>query len=207
MRKCLFRSASLFLLIFPLLQCTCFYLAIGDNPKGLQLGVLNEEVADWRDCFNTSLRTTHLHDYECDLNMISCRYLKRITPDVAELVYYETEDRAYQDARQAKIIGYVHFANNFTESLADIRDEGRSASIGSFAGSEIRIRLDNSNQQISYFLERRLREIYGDFAQHLMRDCELPEKLSSIPIRFETPVFGSFNVEYKQYAAPGVVMT
>lgn len=200
-------SGLVFLLLFPLLQCTCFYLAIGDNPKSLRLGVVNDEVADWRECFNSSLRTSFVHDYTCDLHLVSCRYLTSIPADIATLVYYDTEAEAYADAHQAKIIGYVHFASNFTDSLAEIRDEGRHASVGSFEMGEIRIRLDNSNQQISYFLERRLREIYGEFAQDLMSDCEFPKKLSSIPVRFETPIFGSFNVEYKQYAAPGVVMT
>lgn len=189
------------------MQCSCFYLAIGDNPRNLRLGVVNEEVADWRDCFNDSLQTANVHDYTCDLNLVSCRYLRGIPIDLASLIYYDNEATAYADARQALIIGYVHFAPNFTESLSEIRDEGRQAGIGSFESGEIRIRLDNSNQQISYFLERRLREIYGEFAQNLMGDCDLPKKLSSIPVRFETPVYGAFNVEYKQYAAPGVVMT
>lgn len=195
------------MLLFPLLQCTCFYLAIGDNPKDLVLGIVNEEVTDWRDCFNASLRTTHVADFECALHLISCRYVRGIPADVARLTYYDTEADAYRDAHAAKIIGYVHFARNFTASLVDIRDEGRRAKQGSFDGREVKIRLDNSNQQISYFLERRLREVYRDFAEDMMTDCEYPAKLSNIPVRFETPVFGSFDVEYKQYAAPGVVMT
>lgn len=195
------------MLVFPLLQCTCFYLAIGDNPKNLEIGIVNEEVANWRDCFNTSLRTTHVVDYECELNLISCRYIRGIPSDVAKLVYYDNEADAYSDAHAAKIIGYIHFAPNFTQSLVEIRDDGRRASDGSFEGREVKIRLDNSNQQISYFLERRLREIYRDFAEDLMVDCEYPKKLSNIPVYFETPVYGSFDVEYKQYAAPGTIMT
>lgn len=193
--------------LFPILQCTCFYLAIGDNPRNLKLGVVNEEVSDWQQCFNESLKTTNVHDYTCDLNMVSCRYLNKIPKEIASQIYYKDEAAAYKDAREAKIIGYIHIASNFTDSLADIRDEGRQADPGSFENGEIRIRLDNSNQQISYFLERKLRELYGDFAQNLMVDCEFSRKLGSIPVKFETPVYGSFDVEFKQYAAPGVVMT
>lgn len=56
-------------------------------------------------------------------------------------------------------------------------------------------------------MERKLRELYGDFAKGLMTACELPQKLGSIPVRFENPIYGSFDAEFKQYAAPGVVMT
>lgn len=122
-------------------------------------------------------------------------------------MHYKTIEEAHKEARQATIIGYIHFASNFTESVSLIRDEGRNADDGSFINSEIKIHLDMSNQQVAYFLERKLREVYGDFAQELMVDCELPKALGSIPIRFETPVFGAFDTPYKQYAAPGVIMT
>lgn len=69
-----------------MLQCTCFYLAIGDNPKNLKIGIVNDEVDSYEDCFNTSLITTYVHDYECDLNKVSCRYLSRIPPDLAKQV-------------------------------------------------------------------------------------------------------------------------
>lgn len=64
-----------------------------------------------------------------------------------------------------------------------------------------------SNQQVAYFLERKLREIFSDFAKKLMIDCGYPEALGSIPVHFETPIYSSFDTEFKEYAAPGVVMT
>lgn len=64
-----------------------------------------------------------------------------------------------------------------------------------------------SNQQVAYFLERKLREAYGEFAQNLMVDCGLPKALASIPIRFEHPIYSSFNADFQEYAAPGVIMT
>lgn len=72
--------------LFPLLQCTCFYLAIGDNPKNLKLGIVNDEMDDYRQCYNQSLITTYAHDYTCDLNKLSCRYLSKIPPEIAEQV-------------------------------------------------------------------------------------------------------------------------
>lgn len=76
----------LFMFLFPLLQCTCFYLAIGDNPKNLKLGIVNDEIDDYRQCYNQSLTTTYVHDYDCDLTKVSCRYLNKIPPEIAEQV-------------------------------------------------------------------------------------------------------------------------
>lgn len=80
-------SGILFIFLFPILQCTCFYLAIGDNPKSLKLGIVNEEIANWQDCYNTSLVTAQVYDYDCNLTKISCRYLKEIPPEYAIQVY------------------------------------------------------------------------------------------------------------------------
>ena len=69
-----------------MLQCTCFYLAIGNNPRNLRIGVVNEELSSYEDCFNKSLKTTYLHDDVCELNKVSCRYLSKIPSDLAEQV-------------------------------------------------------------------------------------------------------------------------
>lgn len=80
-------SGVLFTFLFPILQCTCFYLAIGDNPKSLKLGIVNEEVPNWHDCYNSSLITAQVRDFECNLSKISCRYLKEIPPELATQVF------------------------------------------------------------------------------------------------------------------------
>lgn len=77
------RSGVLFIFLFPILQCTCFYLAIGDNPKNLKLGIVNEEVSNWQECYNNSLITAAVHDDDCKLTKVSCRYLKDIPPETA----------------------------------------------------------------------------------------------------------------------------
>lgn len=91
--------------------------------------------------------------------------------------------------------------------MANIRDEGRHADNGSFMNSEIRIYLDKSDQQLTYFLEKKLRETYREFAENMMTDCEMPRRLGNVPIRFEKPIFGTFDDEFTTYIAPGVVMT
>lgn len=200
--------------LFPLLQCTCFYLAIGDNPKNLKIGVVNDELNHYMDCYNSSLITASIrnstNEYEthfCDLYKISCRYLNEIPVEIAEQIHFTTYAAAYAEAKKANIIGFVHFAENFTEAINDIQINGRDANVGSFENGEISIRLDMSNQQVAYFLERKLREFFGDFAKKLMVDCGYPEALGTIPVHFEDPVYSTFDTEFKEYAAPGVVMT
>lgn len=104
-------------------------------------------------------------------------------------------------------MGIIYFASNFTESLTDLRDDGRNAKNGSFVNSEIQIYMDKSDQQLTFFLEKKLRQTYREFAENLMSDCQFPIKLGNVPIDFKDPIYGTFDDEYTDYIAPGVVMT
>ncbi|GAB0099833.1 ABC transporter G family member 20 [Sergentomyia squamirostris] len=200
-------SGIIFCFLFPILQLSCFYLAIGGNPKNLKFGIVNDEVEDYRLCQNDSLITTFAHDYTCDLYKISCRFLHELTPDIASKVYYDTKEEAQDAAKKGKITGYIHFARNFTESIAEIRDDGRYATNESFYTSEIQIFMDMTDQQISFFLERKLRSTYIRFSENLMADCDFPLALGNIPIHFYEPIFGKAEGEFKEFIAPGIIMT
>ena len=72
-----------FLLFFPIFQLVCFYVAVGGNPIGLKLAVVNDEIVNYKDCMNSSLITTNVHDYTCDLNKVSCRFINQLNDSVA----------------------------------------------------------------------------------------------------------------------------
>uniref|UniRef100_A0A2M3Z376 Putative abc transporter g family member 20 n=1 Tax=Anopheles braziliensis TaxID=58242 RepID=A0A2M3Z376_9DIPT len=201
-------AGMVFLFLYPIFQLVSFYVAIGGNPKELRLGIVNDELANIRQCFNESLITTYYHDdYDCDLYKVSCRFLEKLNRSVAIQEYYETYEDAYRDARKGKILGFIHFSENFTESLQDVRDNVRDANDGSFHTSEIKVYLDKSDQQITFFIEKKLLETYRQFAESIMDDCQLPRQLANIPINFQTPVYGSLDEEFTDFMAPGVVMT
>lgn len=196
-----------FLTCFPIFQLVCFYVAVGSNPIGLKLAIVNDEVKNIADCMNTSLITTRINNETCDLNKVSCRFINQLNDSVAIKQYYQTFDEAYRDAKKGKVIGVIYFAKNFTESMSSIRDDGRFAEESTFFSSEIQVYMDKSDQQLTFFLEKKLRQTYQEFTEQLMRDCEYPVKLGNIPIRFEMPIYGSFDGVYTDYIAPGVVMT
>uniref|UniRef100_A0A0K8TRC9 Putative abc transporter g family member 20-like isoform x2 n=1 Tax=Tabanus bromius TaxID=304241 RepID=A0A0K8TRC9_TABBR len=200
-------SGMVFLFLFPIIQLTCFYLAIGNNPMDLKIGIVNAEVPDSSTCFNDSLTTTILYSDRCHLNNISCRYIQELKPDLGKKIYFDTTDEALYAAKKTNIVGFIYFSSNFSKSMQDILEFGRLAEEQSFLSSELAVRIDMSDQQIAFFVERRLREAYKNFVENLMQDCGLPKSLANLPIRFEKPIFGSYNDEYRKYIAPGVVMT
>lgn len=74
------------MLFFPLIQLTCFYLAIGKTPTNLKLGIVTGEVNDYATCFDQNLRTVFNHNDTCEFEKISCRYIIELGDGIAERV-------------------------------------------------------------------------------------------------------------------------
>ncbi|KAG5674741.1 hypothetical protein PVAND_004692 [Polypedilum vanderplanki] len=194
-----------FMVIVPILQIIFFYLAIGGNPIGLKFGVVDDEV-NYNDCFNSSLITTIAHDDSCDLHKISCRFIHEFDDSVAIKQHYKTFDEAFHDAKRGKIIGFMYFASNFTESLDTVQREGRDADDGSADNSRIQIYMDQSDLQLTFFLQSKFYQIFKNFTQHMMADCNLPLKLGNVPVNFEKPIYGSYDTDFKHSMAPPMIM-
>lgn len=194
------------MIIVPILQIVFFYLAIGGNPIGLKMGVVDDEI-NYIDCFNTSLKTALVNaDETCDLHKISCRFLQEFDDSVAIKTYYKSFDEAYDDAKRGKIIGFMYFARNFTEALDMVQTNGRFSDDGSADNSKIQIYMDQSDLQLTFFLQSKFYQIYKNFTQHMMNDCKLPIKLGNIPVSFETPIYGSYDTDFKHSMAPPMIM-
>lgn len=128
-------------------------------------------------------------------------------PDIATKIFYSSVEEAYKQVKHGAIVGYIHFKPNFTQAVDQILTDGTNAEDDVFDQREILVRLDKSDQQITYFIERRLREAFQNFTQKLMTDCELPKGLANVPVNFKDTFYGTFNDEYTDFVAPGVIMT
>lgn len=64
-----------------------------------------------------------------------------------------------------------------------------------------------SDQQVAYFMQRKLREKFSAFMRSVVKDCNASAALVELPVQFQEPIFGSTDIEFQQYCAPGVVMT
>lgn len=72
--------------------------------------------------------------------------------------------------------------------------------------SLINVYLDQTNQQLTYFLQRRLYDIYKKYSESVLTDCGLPKKLDNIPIQFLKPIYGSYDTDFKHSMVPPFIM-
>lgn len=79
----------MFALVLPFVGIVCLHNTIGGNPKGLMLGIVDEEITSLKECSNKSLKTFELEDYECYLNKVSCRFIDEINDSIAVTVCFD----------------------------------------------------------------------------------------------------------------------
>lgn len=190
----LLRNVGLVLFIFgtPIIQTVLFCLAIGHDPSGLELAVVNKEINGSREC-------------GYDDNLLSCRYLSYL--DNYQLQYFDDHEKALEEAKSGKFWGVLLFNKNFSKALFTRIIEPQSLNESLMESSEIIINLDMSNSQIGYFNTRELLEAYKKFIAKYLEDNNSNSKLGEVPINFEQPIYGKNDPNFSDFVAPGVVLT
>uniref|UniRef100_A0A1A9X055 Uncharacterized protein n=1 Tax=Glossina brevipalpis TaxID=37001 RepID=A0A1A9X055_9MUSC len=201
-------SGIIFMLLFPLLDLTCFYLAIGRTPQDLKVGLVTEEFSKWDTCYDPHLRMVSTFNETCYLSNTSCLYVKELeATNHINRVFYDNLEDAYRDAKEADILGYVYVPHNFSQSMQNLIENGRYTDDEDIANAEIAVRLDMTDRQVSLFLEQKLREAFGNYLKTIIHECKLPASVGNLPINFQKPIYGSEDIEFQQFVAPGVIMT
>ncbi|XP_031785392.1 ABC transporter G family member 23 isoform X1 [Nasonia vitripennis] len=192
-------GVMLFIFALPVMQVILFCLAIGRDPTGLKLAIVNHEM-NWE---NKSCPVSE----DCTFTYLSCRYLKFLDNETMIKEYYPDPESAREAVRRGKAWGTLYFTENFTDALVARMLLGKEADEETLDQSEIRVWLDMSNQQIGLMLARNLQYSYRDFAKDLLSTCDQNSKLADVPIQFKDPIYGSNEPSFTDFVAPGVILT
>lgn len=78
---CYFRGyrIMLFIYLLPPFQATVFNATLGQDPTGLKIGVVNDELDPNQD------RTCNNYTTDCTYSLLSCRYLRYITSNIVQV--------------------------------------------------------------------------------------------------------------------------
>ena len=73
--------------------------------------------------------------------------------------------------------------------------------------SSIKVRMDVTNQHIAFTLQMKFVEAFEKFTHQLFEVCGLPKELASIPLVFQEPIYGSHELTFTDFMAPGIILT
>ncbi|KAE8751826.1 ABC-transporter, subfamily H member 01 [Frankliniella occidentalis] len=212
-----------FIFIFPVLEVGVFFTAIGGDPQGLQLSVVNEELyamnlstCDEYSSLFGKPGSTYTggtdDDYgqpvgNCSVRMLSCAFLGYLDHRMAHQVFYKEKGEALNVSRAGDSIGVLHFGPNFTEWLEARRRYGSELTAEEVDQGEIPIWLDMSNRQLGTIMTKSIVDSYHAFSRDLLSTCHANPKIGEIPVHFEEPVYGVENPNFAVFAAPGIILT
>lgn len=191
-------GVMLFIFVLPVMQVILFCLAIGRDPSGLKLAIVNADV--------NVLDGYCPYNHSCSMKNLSCRYLDHLDNHTVKQ-YYVDLSSALDAVRQGEAWGALYFNENYTDSLVARLALADTADNETITSSEVQVWLDMSNQQIGLMLNRDIQFSYRDFAKDLLETCHYNPKLGDIPIDFMDPIYGSKNPSFTDFVAPGVILT
>ncbi|XP_033209708.1 ABC transporter G family member 23 isoform X2 [Belonocnema kinseyi] len=197
----------LFALIFPIVQVMIFFFAIGTDPKGLNIAVVNEEAGNCNYGINKGNVLYEPINKTCDFIDLSCRFLHGFNDSLASKVFFSTLEEANQEVSRGKVVAVMHFSTNFSAAFENRRDNGRDIEEYDITASEIQMQLDMGDRQIGLFLQKKLYERYFEVSRDVISQCDINTKFVDTPLRFEKPVFGTLDETYTSFVAPTFILT
>ncbi|XP_046806084.1 ABC transporter G family member 23 [Lucilia cuprina] len=193
----------LFIVGLPVVQIILFCYAIGHDPTGLKIAVSNHEMTE-----EMIMQQSCPVRMGCNQTMLSCRYLDLLVKNKSMVVTFTSSDEeANEMVRRGQAWGSLVFADNYTESLVERTENGRYTDDATVESSDLNVKLDMSNQQISTLLYRDLQYAFFSFVENILIDCDLNPKLGRVPVNWNQPIYGFNNPNFTDFAAPGVILT
>lgn len=134
-------GVMLFIFALPVMQVILFCLAIGRDPSGLHLAIVNHE----KNYTNLTYQECAFPP-KCNFSALSCRYLNKLNNNTIDKYYYPDTESAVRAVKMGHAWGALYFTENFTDALVARMALGKDADEETLDQSEIRVWLDMSSK-------------------------------------------------------------
>ncbi|XP_032678963.1 ABC transporter G family member 23-like isoform X2 [Odontomachus brunneus] len=198
-------SGIAFAILFPILQVSTFFIGVGGDPKGLTIGIVNDEAGNCDGNFANIWYDEQ--EYTCHIGNVSCKFLQQINDATAMKKYYDDISEANDAVRNGKLAGVMYFSRNFSEALQNRLGNFIDVDEADIVAGQIQVFLDMGDREIGLFLQKKLFDYFFEVYEDVAKDCGISPKFANLPIRFEKPLYGELDIDYRRYMAPGYIIT
>ncbi|XP_025200629.1 ABC transporter G family member 23-like [Melanaphis sacchari] len=199
------KSFLVFLFLLPLVQTYFFNLAIGHDPKGLYIAVVNEEIQQRQpgECKPEYYKGCFL-DNPQDVIM-SCAYVEQMKTKSMNILHYNDVDTALKAVKKNDAWGLLYFPTNYTTSMAVRFINASRTSDLNVELSTVQAWIDLSDQYIGNMVKANV--IFGmqEYLGIALNKCNISSKIGNTPISFREPVYGSVNTTFIHYASAAIL--
>ncbi|XP_018371318.1 PREDICTED: ABC transporter G family member 23-like [Trachymyrmex cornetzi] len=135
-----FYGGLVYATLFPIIQISVFIIAIGKDPKGLKIGVVNDEAGNCD--YGSNFGNVCNDEITCHFSNLSCRFLHSFNNSIATQEYYDNISEASYAVQNGKLNGLMYFSQNFSEALQIRMEDATSAKDSDLLASQIQVFLD-----------------------------------------------------------------
>jgi len=186
----------IFVFFLPAIQVVFFCIAIGQQPKNLSLSVVNYEKL-------SGCSTSQPPSY--NFTELSCQYLYHLDK-VDHLIFHKTEEEGLSAVENGDTWGLLVLQSNFSDALVNRLWSAIDADNQTLFDSSISVKLDMSNQQVGITLQSRIMGAFDHFSRGLLVAWDFPEEAASLPVIWESPVYGKREPSFTEFMAPGIII-
>ncbi|KAK9505752.1 hypothetical protein O3M35_009736 [Rhynocoris fuscipes] len=196
-------AVASFILLLPTMSIVAFHIAIGDDPRFLKLSVVNDEVtSNIHFCDTQRFNTT-----KCDLNYLSCNYLKNLKERQYILTDYKYLSEAINEMNRSDTRAVIHIRADFSSAMAQRIEETTLSDDEIVDNSTLQVYIDSSNKLIYESMKRHMRESFVDMVKDVVKNCNNSDVLVKLPIEFKDPIYGHKEPGFRDFAAPAFIMS
>lgn len=192
--------------IFPIIQIFCFAFAVGKNPNGLKIGIVNNEINDAKFC-TEYLRSTNFtfSSNLCYFENLSCYLLNEIQDSTATKIYYNSFDQAFRDAKAGLTSGLISIDSNFTILMSERKFDWQPMTEKANDSNIIQVYLNHEDSIIASFLQHRFFKAFERLNKKMLRQCELNDALEDSSLNIDQGLlYGTFDDDYTMTIMPGL---
>ncbi|XP_050542631.1 ABC transporter G family member 20-like [Daktulosphaira vitifoliae] len=194
-----------FIILLPLIQTYFFNLCIGHDPKGLKIGIINNELAlkGFSKCSPELFNGCFLNNP--DNLTVSCAFEEHLKKRSLQIEYYHEVDIGTEAVKSNKIWTLLNFPSDYTQALSRRVINGTRTLTIDVEQSTIDVWVDLADLIIGNLMRANVLLGTQDFMHDLLRRCNVNEKVGSIPLRFNKPVYGSMDSSFIHYSSAAVL--
>lgn len=182
----------------PVIQLMLFYFALG-APHGLKLAIFNEDVIDYRHCYDTSSNVYRTEDEVCHVERASCIFVNALDKSFVDKKFFSSFDEAYDQVIHGKAIALLHIKPSFSESCNKYLAEGPNLTSMLTTHEDLEVHIDRTEWGLASDMSHQITNAYESIPRTLLKACNISRNILKPVISSGELLFGEWKWDFRVY--------
>lgn len=179
----------MFTMLSPIFQLLLLHFITRSN-QGLKLAIVNDEIADLRECLNITFNPTFVNG-RCKLEKSSCLFLNEIQHNFMKKEFYKTFDEAYENLKAGRAVVLLHVKLNFTDSINLSFEKKHFQDVFAITAKAVDVHIDRTIWRLAENIKVKILAASDKFLRQGLSSCNISNYFLNSLVAFQEPIYGS----------------